>query len=155
MACGLEVGTGLISNSGDSRNIGGIILHLHLVSNRQWNIASSDVETVETPIRSLFVTPDTRLSIIQSISRRESPTLPYQPEDRGAPESPTATYPLPNSPDVGLSIDFCQDKLKRKFEYGDIDPKSLLLNNNFAICIHTLATFHQSFDLIKLLDDKG
>ena len=113
------------------------------------------VETVETPVRSLFVTPETHLSIIQSISRRESPTLPYQPEDRGVPASPKAASRSPNSPDVGLSRDFCRDKLKKKFELGDIDPKSLRFNNNFAICMHTLATYHKSFEPIKLMDDNG
>jgi hypothetical protein len=47
---------------------------------------------------------------------RQTPTLPYQLDGRDFPASPSAGIPLPDYPDVGLSIDFCRNKLKKKFE---------------------------------------
>ena len=44
MACGLEFGSGVISKARDSRNKRNYSTLLHMISNRQWNIASSDVE---------------------------------------------------------------------------------------------------------------
>ena len=46
MACGLEFGSGVISKSRVIPGISGIILHLHMISNHQWNIASSDDDVV-------------------------------------------------------------------------------------------------------------
>jgi hypothetical protein len=121
---------------------------------------TSTTEPVEKP-RVLFLTPNALLSknLASVSSIRQTPTLPYQPEDRGVPASPMAksSLPLPDSPDVGLSIDFCRDKLKRKFELCGNDHKSrksLRANQNFAICMHVLATFHRSFDPIELIDGK-
>jgi hypothetical protein len=45
--------------------------------------------------------------------------------------------------------------LKQKFELYGNDPISLHSNQNFAICMHRLATFHRSFDPIKLVEGKG
>ena len=114
----------------------------------------SIAEIVETP-RALFVTPNTLVSNLPHALMRQTPTFPYQPEDRGAPFSPIRKMPLPDSPDVCLSIDFCQEKLKKKFELCGNDPKSLRVNNNFAICMHTLATFYHCFDPIELGNDEG
>jgi hypothetical protein len=111
-------------------------------------------ETVEKP-RVPFVTPNTLVSNLPPASMRQTPTLPYQPDDRGIPFSPSAKMPLPASPDVRLSIDFCQEKLKKKFELCGNDPKRLCVNNNFAFCMHTLATFYRSFDPIELGNDEG
>jgi hypothetical protein len=83
----------------------------------------SMAETVEKPRIVFTVTPNTLLSNFPPILIRPTPTLPYQPEDRGIPVSLSATNPLPNSPDRGLSIDLCQEKLKKKFELCDNDPK--------------------------------
>jgi hypothetical protein len=52
-------------------------------------------------------------------------------------------------------INFCRDKLKQEFDLYGNDPISLHSNQTFAICMHTLATFHHSFDPIKLVEGKG
>lgn len=112
-------------------------------------------EPVKKP-RVLFVTPDTHSAdLSQPSTMRQTPTLPYQPDDRGVPVSPTAEVPLPDSPDVVLSIGFCREKLKKKIELWGNDHKRLRGDHNFAMCMHALATFHRSFDPIKLVDGKG
>jgi hypothetical protein len=43
---------------------------------------------------------------------------------------------------------------KRKFGLGSNDNQSLLGNPNFAICMPTLATFHDLFDPTELVNGK-
>jgi hypothetical protein len=99
---------------------------------------------VENP-RVLIVTPATLSSGVSSSTMRQTPTLPYQPADRG----------VPHSPDMVLSTGFCREKLKKKIELCGNDHRSLRDNHNFAMCMHALATFHCSFDPIKLVHGKG
>jgi hypothetical protein len=111
-------------------------------------------ESVQKPA-ALLVTPNTLSSNLPCA--RQTPTLPCQPVDRGVPHSPSAM--TPDSPDVGLSVAFCREQLKKKFELCGNDGKSyqssLRADPNFAVCMHALATFHLSFDPIELVKDKG
>jgi hypothetical protein len=91
-----------------------------------------------------IVTPETLSSDLSPAMMRHPTTLPYQPEDSGVPASPSVKIPLPDSPDVVLSIDFCREKIKKNCfgrvkdwkEVGQASPVSTLLilwtlNNGF------------------------
>jgi hypothetical protein len=91
--------------------------------------------------------------------------LPYQPDDRGVPASPTGEIPLLDyptgesslldSPDVLLSLNFLREKWKKEIKLCGNNYKSLRFNHNFAMCMYALTTFHHSFDPIELVDNKG
>jgi hypothetical protein len=70
----------------------------------------STARPMEKPI-ALFVPPlDTLLPGLLPPLMRQTPTLPYQPDDRGSPASASAAIPLKDSPDGVLQSAFVERK---------------------------------------------
>jgi hypothetical protein len=93
-------------------------------------------EPVKKP-RGLFVTPVTHLSNLPPSTMRQTPTLLYQPDDRGVPASPAVGIPLPDSPDVLLSLDFCREKLKRRLNFAaTIIKVCMVITTLLCVCMH-------------------